>query len=307
MPIDPALFLRLAAPFPADAVEWKPQVLSADKTRALAICYIDARCVMDRLDEVVGVAGWRDEFVLLPDGCVQCRLSLRIGGDDGREWITKEDVGSPSDQPDAGDKMKAAFSDSIKRAAVKFGVGRYLYSLPQQWAPYDAQRRQFKQLPALPAWALPQKAAGNGRQPAPAHPTADPAPAPEQRLGPRLEAYERRLVARGLCRAGELIAAVRAAGAREGRLEDLSAWDAEGVRLAARVAKEFEAEAGRHAARITPEQHRELSGMLLSYGSDPADFCAHFGIDDTDLLPAVAWDEAKRWITTRTPAEAVAG
>ena len=43
------------------------------------------------------------------------------------------DVGAPSEQPDGGDRLKAAFSDALKRAAVKFGIGRYLYRLPQQW------------------------------------------------------------------------------------------------------------------------------------------------------------------------------
>ncbi|RTH01947.1 Rad52/22 double-strand break repair protein, partial [Thermus scotoductus] len=53
---------------------------------------------------------------------VRCRLTI-LG-------ITKEDVGE-------GDSLKAAFSDALKRAAVKFGVSRYLYSLPSQWVDLD--------------------------------------------------------------------------------------------------------------------------------------------------------------------------
>ena len=49
--------------------------------------------------------------------------------------------------------MKAAFSDALKRAAVKFGVGRYLYRLPAQWLDYDSQKRQFARPPTLPDWA----------------------------------------------------------------------------------------------------------------------------------------------------------
>ena len=41
------------------------------------------------------------------------------------------------------------------RAAIKLGIGRYLYRLPRQWVDYDPQTRQFKQTPALPVWALP--------------------------------------------------------------------------------------------------------------------------------------------------------
>ena len=56
---------------------------------------------------------------------------------------------------DAGDKLKAAFSDALKRAAVKLGIGRYLARLPRQWVDYDPQARQFVRPPTLPAWALP--------------------------------------------------------------------------------------------------------------------------------------------------------
>jgi hypothetical protein len=33
--------------------------------------------------------------------------------------IVKTDVSSPSEQRDDGDKLKAAFSDALKRAAIK--------------------------------------------------------------------------------------------------------------------------------------------------------------------------------------------
>jgi len=68
----------------------------------------------------------------------------------------KTDVGSPSEQPDDGDRLKAAFSDALKRAAIKLGIGRYLYRLPRQWVDYDPQSKQFAKTPMLPAWALPQ-------------------------------------------------------------------------------------------------------------------------------------------------------
>jgi|SRR5262245_40995395 len=108
----------LAAPFPAAAVKWKPGVVSGN--RALAVCYIDARLVQDRLDEVLGPANWQDDYEVFADGSVLCRLRL------GDEWVTKADVGGPSEQPDEGDRRKAAVSDALKRAAVKFGIGRYL-------------------------------------------------------------------------------------------------------------------------------------------------------------------------------------
>jgi hypothetical protein len=115
------------------------------------LAYVDARVIQDRLDEVCGVAGWQDCYRVLPDGAVVCRLRLKIG----EQWITKVDVGSPSGQPDNGDRTKAAFSDALKRAAVKFGVGRYLYRLPRQWCDYDPHKREFVRVPELPPWAVP--------------------------------------------------------------------------------------------------------------------------------------------------------
>ena len=70
-------------------------------------------------------------------------------------FVRETDVGSPSEQPDDGDKLKAAFSDALKRAAIKLGIGRYLYRLPRQWVDYDPQQRQFVRPPQLPTWALP--------------------------------------------------------------------------------------------------------------------------------------------------------
>jgi hypothetical protein len=139
------LTAALAAPFRSEEVHFKPGVVSGN--RALALPYVDARAIQDRLDEVLGVDGWQDDYECLPDGSVVCRLRLRLGG----EWVTKVDVGGPSDQPDGGDRLKAAFSDALKRAAVKFGVGRYLYRLPSQWVDWDASKKRFAKTPTLPA------------------------------------------------------------------------------------------------------------------------------------------------------------
>jgi hypothetical protein len=139
-----ALMNALAAPFPEEALHFKPAVVTGN--RALALAYVDARAIQDRLDTVLGVDGWSDDYEALADGSVVCRLRCKIGD----EWVTKTDAGGPSEQPDGGDRLKAAFSDALKRAAVKFGVGRYLYRLPTQWVDYDPQKRQFRTPPRLP-------------------------------------------------------------------------------------------------------------------------------------------------------------
>ncbi len=140
---------RLVAPFGVADVKFKPAVVS--NGQALALAYVSARAIQDRLDSVFGPGGWQDEYDCLPSGSVVCRLRCLIEG----TWVTKCDVGSPSEQPDEGDRTKAAFSDALKRAAVKFGIGRYLYRLPTLWAAYDKDKRRFTASPTLPAWAVP--------------------------------------------------------------------------------------------------------------------------------------------------------
>jgi hypothetical protein len=239
----------LAAPFDPKEVRWKPQVIQGN--RALAMPYVDARVIQDRLDEVLGIEGWQDHYEVLQDGSVVCRLRCKIGG----EWVTKMDVGGPSEQPDGGDRMKAAFSDSLKRAAVKFGVGRLLYRIPTQWVDYDPVKRQFTRTPTLPPFALPKAhrpAAAAVTQPAtlPAKPADKPAangdarlPANGEELLVRLLDYEKKLCAEGICSEGQLLDHIAQAGGRAGFGLDIKAWGKPGVALASKETRAFEAAA----------------------------------------------------------------
>jgi hypothetical protein len=260
-----ALTQALAAPFDPREVRFKPAVVSGN--RALALAYVDARAIQDRLDDVVGVGGWQDEYECLPDGSVVCKLQVRLGS----EWVTKTDVGGQSEQPDEGDRRKAAFSDALKRAAVKFGIGRYLYRLPQQWCDYDAHKRQFARTPTLPAWALPGPAvkelparpAKNGaakghaetpaKESAPAADAAKPGPKPSPRsrgavampangaeLQRRLYDKDAALAKQGVCQPGELVKHVVQAGLKAGFEADLATWSGPAIILAVEETKAFE-------------------------------------------------------------------
>src|SRR4051812_3482368 len=82
-----ALTEALSAPFDPTEVRFKPAVVTGN--RALALAYVDARVIQDRLDDVLSVGGWQDDYECLADGSVVCRLRLHLGDD----WITKVDVG----------------------------------------------------------------------------------------------------------------------------------------------------------------------------------------------------------------------
>lgn len=238
-------------------MKFKPAAVSGN--RCLALAYVDARTIQDRLDEVLGVEGWQDDYEMLPDGSVLCRLQLRLGD----EWVTKVDVGGPSEQPDGGDRLKAAFSDALKRAAVKFGIGRYLYRLPSQWVEYDPKRRQIVQPPTLPAFARPADAmttAAPARANANASAKANPSspahglPADGEELLRRLNDYDARLAVQRLCKQGELIAHVSEAGARAGYGGDVRTWSGAAIQFAVAQTRAFEGQ-----ARQRQTMHKEVA------------------------------------------------
>jgi hypothetical protein len=82
------------------------------------LVYIDARQVMNRLDEVFDVGGWQAHYEHI-GGRMICKLSCLIGD----KWVTKSD--GAGDTNIEGDK--GGISDALKRAAVLWGIGRYLY------------------------------------------------------------------------------------------------------------------------------------------------------------------------------------
>jgi hypothetical protein len=217
----------LAAPFDAGEVKFKPAVVNG--SRCLALPYVDARAVMDRLDDVFGVAGWQDAYERLPDGSVACRLSVRVGG----EWVTKMDVGSESEQPDEGDRAKAAFSDALKRAAVKLGLGRYLYRLPPTWVDYDPQKKQIVKPPKLPAAARAAPARLDRARDTP------PPPKDGAELEQRLANFDAACARKGLCAAGDVLRHVGQWGQKMGYPAEIVGWPAEAVEKASAEARAF--------------------------------------------------------------------
>lgn len=124
------IFDRLAAPFDPSEIDWRVGSTNADKTKGMALAYIDARAVMDRLDMVVGPAGWQCRYAM-GEGKTVCELSVKCGN----EWVTKSDGAGNTDF----EAEKGALSDAFKRAAVRWGIGRYLYNLASPWVPIEAK------------------------------------------------------------------------------------------------------------------------------------------------------------------------
>jgi len=118
---------KLREPFKFCEIEWKIQVLTNDKTRGMAVPYQDARAVQRRLDDVVGPFNWKNVYSLWHDNSQICGIS--IFNAERNEWVTKFDGAENSDI----EPIKGGLSDSFKRAACIWGIGRYLYEFSGIW------------------------------------------------------------------------------------------------------------------------------------------------------------------------------
>lgn len=156
-------FAKLSAPFPADIVSWRPGTMTKDKSKAMALAYIDARDVMQRLDDVCGPDGWQNRYTHA-DRKTVCEIGIRVGD----EWVWKSDGAGESDI----EAEKGALSDAFKRAAVRWGIGRYLYDLDSPWVKIT----EFKQID--PA-EVPKLRALLNKGAKPAARQAVPAPEPD--------------------------------------------------------------------------------------------------------------------------------
>ena len=133
-----AILAKLKEPFHAFDVEWRVQRsgLSANgQPWAMVIPYITSRAIMERLDDVFGIDGWYDSYREWKGKGVLCSLSVKIND----KWITKED-GADDTNIEA---TKGGLSDSLKRAGVKFGIGRYLYQLDPVFAVCSTDRKEY--------------------------------------------------------------------------------------------------------------------------------------------------------------------
>jgi hypothetical protein len=109
---------QLRRPFTPEAIRFKVQTVFKGNSGCLVVAYIDARLVSDRLNAVCPDA-WSAEYQPV-DGTKLMICRLRVFD------VTRQDVGeSPKGM------SKDLFSDSLKRAAVHFGVGVSVYALPQ--------------------------------------------------------------------------------------------------------------------------------------------------------------------------------
>lgn len=114
---------KFDAPFSSSDLEWRVQ-RTMSNGKGVLIPYITARAIMDRLDEVVGKENWQDSYHdITVDGKAGCECEISIRVNDA--WIGKSDAaGATQVEP-----IKGSRSAALRRAAVHWGIGRYLYDM----------------------------------------------------------------------------------------------------------------------------------------------------------------------------------
>ena len=148
-----AMQAQLKNPINPKFVKCRVGARSKDKTKGIALFYLDAREVEKVLDNILGPENWATNLnpIVSPQGFHGFTCSLTVYMPDGKT-VTKTDAGEASKTS----PVKGAASDALKRAAVLFGVGRYLYYIPNQWYKLN-EFGNFIEEPQLPKWALPDE------------------------------------------------------------------------------------------------------------------------------------------------------
>lgn len=131
----------LAQPFAPEDLEWRLQNTIEEKMRGLAVPYVTNRAIQNRLDEVCGPENWYNDFKPWHTaGKKEAQLcGIAIYFSSRKEWITKWDGAEDSDI----EPVKGGLSDSMKRAAVQWGIGRILYSMDAVWVDIEKRGKSY--------------------------------------------------------------------------------------------------------------------------------------------------------------------
>ena len=130
----------LAEPFAAQDLEWRLQKTFEDQMRGIAVPYVTNRAIQNRLDDVVGVDNWYNTFSPWHSAGKKeaqiCGISIYF---EGRGFITKWDGAEDTDI----EPVKGGLSDSMKRAAVQWGIGRVLYNMDSVWVSLEKRGKSL--------------------------------------------------------------------------------------------------------------------------------------------------------------------
>jgi hypothetical protein len=190
------IYAALAAPFPENAIQRTEGRVTGRGYDTAGIGY---QYIANRLNEVLGVGGWRAhrtvnvKEVLRANGRPAyeaiCDITLELG-----EWVNGDFVVIAESLADGGhtamseaDARKGAYTNAFKKAAAFFGCGRQAYEGSIDDDNVSAEVSDFAPTPVAPAMPQPRQQratipATNGTQrPQPALASVMPPAAPPSR------------------------------------------------------------------------------------------------------------------------------
>lgn len=171
---------KLQEPFAETELEWRVQRggIKKGKPWAIIVPYVTNRAIQNRLDDVFDIGDWWNQYDKGPDGGVICGITCVINGNARCKWGGAENTKI--------EPVKGGLSNSMKRAAVQWGIGRYLYTLPVMFAGFpekgkgqynnklkdekDQDHWIYWNPPMLPEWAVANSEKGSPVQWAYDHP-----------------------------------------------------------------------------------------------------------------------------------------
>lgn len=162
---------KLRAFFPENELEWRVQQCGTyedaktkeTKPWVRVLCYVKARAIENRLDEVFGWDGWQNEIRFTENDII-----ARLGVKSANGWVWKENGAEKTDI----EAFKGGISGAMKRVASSgYGIGRYLYDLEATYAICSFEKSKecqnlaktkegkkiYWQTPRLPQDFLPRK------------------------------------------------------------------------------------------------------------------------------------------------------
>lgn len=183
------LMSELQKPFNYSDIKFRIQQApktDSNEAEAMVLAYVSNRAIQNRFDDVFGINNWKNEFKewhenkmninpseliticdatnyktekqvalsFLNDHLTLSQLcGISVWDDEKKQWITKWDGADGTNF----EETKGGLSDSMKRAAYHWGVGRYLYDLPAQTAKIKRANKYgnwyISETPKLPEWA----------------------------------------------------------------------------------------------------------------------------------------------------------
>ena len=152
-------FRALQEPFPVKYLSWTVIATKKDKSDALVSPYVGRHHIMARFDDVLGPMNWQTG--------VQGQVGYLIKGigirfEKSEEWVWRWEPGvyiAATDKNRRRIEVLGSATVGLRRAAIEWGVGRYLKFITAQWVPYDSFTKKIREAPHIENqtfwWALP--------------------------------------------------------------------------------------------------------------------------------------------------------